>query len=93
LADFPQLETSPKNWKGAVSGAFRVISQILSLLPCIIALPGIVLHLPIAILTKAKALSVANQSAARSDVKIEGRDVIASTKVSLLFYYTITKFR
>ena len=60
---------------------WNLCKQVIVLLPFIFALPGFLLHLPIAMITKWKALSVASRQAARSEVKIEGRDVIASTKV------------
>jgi len=70
-----------------------LITHIFVLLPCLFALPCILLHLPIAAITKYKALEVAHQSAKKSDVKIDGRDVIASTKVNLLVPFFILAFR
>mmetsp|Transcript_14214 Transcript_14214/g.17999 ORF Transcript_14214/g.17999 Transcript_14214/m.17999 type:complete len:463 (-) Transcript_14214:277-1665(-) len=84
-----QLENSPKNWKVAFWGMWNLCKQVIVLLPFIFALPGFLLHLPIAMITKWKALSVASRQAARSEVKIEGRDVIASTKIAVGFIVLI----
>ena len=46
-----QLENSPKNWTLAVWGIWSLLKQILVLLPFIFTIPGLLLHLPNAVLT------------------------------------------
>lgn len=84
-----QVQNAPKGMKNAMWGIWMLIKRITLLVPYLLALPGFLLHLPIAALTRSTALSRATKSAAKSDVKIEGRDVIASTKVRAVDHHDL----
>jgi glycerol-3-phosphate O-acyltransferase / dihydroxyacetone phosphate acyltransferase len=50
-----------------------------------LALPGLIVHLPIAAYAKLRSQQEARKAAANSSVKLEGKDVIASQKIVLSF--------